>query len=124
MELLRIDIGREEGVASELGLSPLAYAVYGILTRVGDEEEAAAAVHEASPTYTPTVDESVKATALQVESVLNKHTVVVDWRANGEVLRLMRRDLKRDLRRAVDRTEEQLDTMANRIVDVARQRSI
>ena len=56
--------------------------------------------------------------------MLNKHTVVVDWRANGEVLRLMRRDLKRDLRRAVDRTEEQLDTMANRIVDVARQRSI
>ena len=124
MELLRIDIGREEGVASELGLSPLAYAVYGILTGVGDEEEAAAGVHEASPTYTPTVDESVKATALQVEAVLNKHTVVVDWRANGEVLRLMRRDLKRDLRRAVDRTEEQLDTMANRIVDVARQRSI
>ena len=124
MELLCIDIGREEGVASELGLSPLAYAVYGILTEVGDEEEAATGVHEASPTYTPTVDESVKATALQVEAVLNKHTVVVDWRANDEVLRLIRRDLKRDLRRAGDRTEEQLDTMANRIVDVARQRSI
>ena len=123
MAPLRIDMGREEGAASDLGLSPLAYAVYGLLAGPEEAEAEEAGVLEVPATYSATIDETLKATALQVESVLNEHTVVVDWRANEEVLRMMRRDLKRDLRGAWGGTEEQLDNLANRIVDVARRRS-
>ena len=122
MEQLRIDLGREEGIAAALGLSPLAYAVYGMLAGSREDEEEAAGVRDELPAYTPLVDESLKAAALQVEEALSEHTNVIDWRSNSEVLREMRRDVKRGLRDVEKRTEEELDALANQIVDVARQR--
>ena len=122
MEQLRIDLGREEGIAAALGLSPLAYAVYGMLAGSQEDEVEAAGVHDELPAYTPSVDESLKVAALQVEAALSEHTSLIDWRFNSEVLREMRRDVKRGLRNVEKRTEEELDALANQIVDVARQR--
>ena len=55
--------------------------------------------------------------------MVNRHDAVVDWQSNLEVLREMRRDIKRELRPTDDYTEEQLEELANRIVDLARRRS-
>ena len=123
MEQLQINLGREEGIAADLGLSPLAYAVYGMLAGSQMNEEEVAAVHDELPAYTSSIDESLRAAALQVEAALNEHTSVIDWRSNNEVLREMRRDVKRGLRNVEKRTEEELDALANQIVDAARQRS-
>ena len=51
------------------------------------------------------------------------HSVVVDWQSNEEIKRLMRRDIKRELRPTGDFTEEQLEELANRIVELAQRRS-
>ena len=45
-------------------------------------------------------------------------------RSNGEVQRLMRRDIKRVLRDGEKYTEDELDDLANRIVDAFRSRSV
>ena len=58
-----------------------------------------------------------------MESVVVRHSGVVDWQSNEEVKRLMRRDIKRELRPTGDYTEEQLEQLANRIVELARRRS-
>ena len=48
--------------------------------------------------------------------MVNHHNAVVDWQSNLEVLREMRRDIKRELRPTDDYTEEQLEELTNRIV--------
>ena len=48
---------------------------------------------------------------------------VVDWQSNEEVKRLMRRDIKRELRPSGDYTEDQLEELANWIVELAQRRS-
>ena len=48
---------------------------------------------------------------------------MVDWQSNLEVQREMRRDIKRELRPTGDYTEERLDELASRIVELAGRRS-
>ena len=55
--------------------------------------------------------------------MVKRHSDIVDWQANDEVKRLMRRDIKRELRPTGDYTEKQLEELANRIVDVASRRT-
>ena len=69
------------------------------------------------------IDEEAKRVALEIESVVERHRAVVDWQSNLEVQRQMRRDVKRGLRPAGAHTEEQLDELANRVVELARRRS-
>jgi hypothetical protein len=59
-----------------------------------------------------------------VEKALVPHSAVVDWQSNGEIQRLMRRDIKRALRPAEKHTDDELDELANRIVDAFRSRSV
>ena len=54
--------------------------------------------------------------------MLDRHRAVVDWQSNLEVQREMRRDIKRHLRDTGKYTEERLDELAGRIVDLARRR--
>ena len=81
------------------------------------------AIGEEQTPYRAHFDEGIKRVARSVESVVNRHDAVVDWQSNLEVLREMRRDIKRELRPTDDYTEEQLEELANRIVDLARRRS-
>ena len=69
--------------------------------------------------YLLELDEGTKKIALEVENIIAQHTDVIEWQTNLEVLREMRRDVKRELRPVGDYTEEQLDDLANRIVELA-----
>ena len=61
--------------------------------------------------YGAQFDEETKEIAKKVETVVARHTGVVDWQSNDEVQRLMRRDIKRVLRPTGDYTEERLDEL-------------
>ena len=69
------------------------------------------------------IDEEAKRIALEIESAVERHRAVVDWQSNLEVQRQMRRDVKRELRPSGAHTEEQLDELASRVVELARRRS-
>ena len=80
-------------------------------------------LREEQAPYGTQLDEQTKSVALKVEAVVSRHAVVVDWQSNEEVKRLMRRDIKRELRPTDDYTEAELEELANRIVELAQRRS-
>ena len=123
LALLRHHAQSEAGIAAEHGLSPGSFAIYELLDGHSDEPATDSAIGEEQTPYREHFDEGIKRVARSVESVVNSHNAVVDWQSNLEVLREMRRDIKRKLRPTDDYTEEQLEELANRIVDLARRRS-
>ncbi len=80
-------------------------------------------VSEERVTYRTTFDEDTKCVVRQVESVVVRHSGVVDWQSNEEVKRLMRLDIKRELRQTDDYTEDQLKELASRVVELAQRRN-
>lgn len=136
-----------DAFAAEHGLSPLAFAVYELLdgrleepggvSSAGSEAGAGGGggsgsagsgrgsgeSGEGEAGDRVRIDEEAKRVALEIESVVERHRAVVDWQSNLEVQRQMRRDVKRGLRPAGAHTEEQLDELANRVVELARRRS-
>ena len=123
-------IRSEADIAAEHGLTPVSFAIYELLDRRPEETDSPtrvrgkpAPVREELAPYETQFDEQTKDVALKVESVIVHHSVVVDWQSNEEIKRLMRRDIKRELRPTGDFTEEQLDELANRIVELAQHRS-
>ena len=150
LALLRHHAQSEADIAAEHGLSPVSFAIYELLDGRSDEPATDSAIGEEQTPYRAHFDEGIKRVArsvesvvnrhnavlkrwnflktgfcegISVESVVNRHNAVVDWQSNLEVLREMRRDIKRELRPTDDYTEEQLEELANRIVDLARRRS-
>ena len=123
LALLRHHAQSEADIAAEHGLSPVSFAIYELLDGRSDEPATDSAIGEEQTPYRAHFDEGIKRVACSVESVVNRHNAVVDWQSNLEVLREMRRDIKRELRPTDDYTEEQLEELANRIVDLARRRS-
>ena len=123
LALLRHHAQSESDIAAEHGLSPVSFAIYELLDGRSDEPATDSAIGEEQTPYRAHFDEGIKRVARSVESVVNHHNAVVDWQSNLEVLREMRRDIKRELRPTDDYTEEQLEEVANRIVDLARRRS-
>ena len=119
--VLRV-IKSESEIAAEHGLSPVSFAIYELLdedpTKVSSES-----VGEAHAHYRTHFDEETKSVARKVESIIAPHTEVVDWQSNDEIKRLMRRDIKREIRTTGDYTEELLDALAERIVALAISRS-
>ena len=112
----------EADIAAEHGLSPVAFAIYELLA--GTAQKAGVAVsHAGESPYPIGVDDGKKQTSRRVEDLLSRHRSVVDWQSNLEVQREMRRDIKRELRPTGDYTEERLDELASRIVDLAGRRS-
>ena len=116
-------IRSEAEIAAEHGLSPVSFAIYELLDEPANEPESPTQVREEQAPYRTQLDEQTKSVALRVEAVVAQHTGVVDWQANDEVKRLMRRDIKRELRPTGDFTEEDLEELANRIVELAQRRS-
>ncbi len=115
---LKAQLDAEEDIAAQMGLSAEAFAIYEIIdeagTRMISEGERAA--------YHVRMDEAQKEATEKVESALSQHRAMVDWQTNQEVQRLMRRDIKRELRDGEKYTEAELDDLANRIVDAFRSR--
>ena len=121
-EALRHQIRSEADIAAQHGLSLVSFAIYELL-EVGQPGAAEdGAVQEERGAYRTHFDEEIKAVVLKVDAVVSRHKAVVDWQSNLEVQREMRRDIKRELRDSGDYTEEQLDELANRIVELARRR--
>ena len=71
--------------------------------------------------YVIEVDDAARDTALSVEEVLKGHAVI-EWQANEDVQRQMRRDVKGSLRATGLYDEAQMDELANLIVQVAKSR--
>ena len=116
---LKAQIDSEEDIAAELGLSPESFAIYEIIGHGGTSMIS----EGARPEYHVRMDEEQKEATESVETALAQHRNVVDWQTNLEVQRLMRRDIKRVLRDGEKYTEDELDDLANRIVDAFRSRS-
>ena len=116
-------IRSEADIAAEHGLTPVSFAIYELLDGRPEETDSPTQVREEPASYRTQFDEQTKDVALKVESVIVHHSVVVDWQSNEEIKRLMRRDIKRELRPTGDFTEGQLKELANRIVELAQRRS-
>ena len=116
-------IRREADIAAEHGLTPVSFAIYELLDERSEDADSSTEIRESHPPYHTQLDEETKCIALKVESAIVRHSVVVDWQVNEEIKRLMRRDIKRELRPGGDYSEEQLEDLAARIVDLASRRS-
>ena len=119
---LNHQVKSEAVIAAEHGLSPVSFAIYELIEGRPAEVLAASVREERAP-YRTAFDEETKRVARQVESVVVRHSGVVDWQSNEEVKRLMRRDIKRELRPTGEYTEDQLEELASRIVELALRRS-
>ena len=119
---LNHQVKSEADIAAEHSLTPVSFAIYELIEGQREEVHATSVSEERAP-YRTTFDEDTKRVARQVESVVVRHSGVVDWQSNEEVKRLMRRDIKRELRPSGDYTEDELEELANRIVELAQRRS-
>ncbi len=117
---LKAQIDSEEDVAAQLGLSSESFAIYEIIGQGGTYMISEGARAD----YHVRMDEAQKEATEKVEIALAHHRNVVDWQTNLEVQRLMRRDIKRVLRDGEKYTEDELDDLANRIVDAFRSRRV
>ena len=120
MAALRHNIRSLADLTASHGLSPGSLSICllldGIRERPGVERFAA----ENQLAYLVELDEGTKKAAREIEDMISQHTDVVEWQSNEDVLRVMRRDIKRELRPTDDYTEIQLDERADRIVELAR----
>ena len=107
-DMVKRQLHTEEDIAAEHGLSPVSFAIYELI-RSGDGDAGPGAWAE----------RDLKDAALALEGVIQQHAGVVEWQSNPDVQRLMRRDIKRELRPSGDYGEPQLDELANRIVELA-----
>ena len=116
---LKAQIDSEEDIAAELGLSSESFAIYEIIGH-----GATSTISEGGRAdYHVRMDEEQKEATEKVETALAQHRAVVDWPSNLEVQRLMRRDIKRVLRPGDKYSEDELEDLANRIVDAFRNRN-
>ncbi len=118
LAVLRSQINREEAIAAEHGLTPVSFAVYGLLS--GDTpRDAERGVAEEGEGYVAEFDERLKTVARDIDAVLQEHRAIIDWRENLDVQREMRRDIKRLLRDTGRYAEDELDELVRQVVEVA-----
>ncbi len=117
MAELRSEVNRIREFAAQLGMTQVAYAIYQLLGE--STASSGGGILQTRPDYQPDADEEVKKVALEVEEIINRRKEIIDWTSNFEVQREMRRDIKRALRPTGDYTEDRLDELAGRIVELA-----
>ena len=120
MAVLRHDTQRVSDIAAQHGMTVVSYAIYQLLDEYPVEGGSGSSIDEGQRGYRTEVDEETKKISEDVERVIVQHKGVIDWQTNLDVQREMRRDIKRELRPTGDYTEEQLDELASRIVELAR----
>ena len=64
----------------------------------------------------------LKDVARSIDTILQGHRSIIDWRENLDVQREMRRDIKRLLRDTRRYDEDDLDELVWQVVEVARRR--
>ena len=120
MAAFRHDAQRVSDIAAQHGMTMVSYAIYQLLDSFFAAESPKPAVGEEGGGYRTEIDEETKKISEKVEKAIVRHKDVIDWQTNLDVQREMRRDIKRELRPTGEYTEEQLDELANRIVELAR----
>ena len=121
MAALRHDVQRVADIAAQHGMTAVSYAIYQLLDEFPAGQTLKSRAGEEQGGYRTEIDEETKRVSQEVERVIVQHRNVIDWQSNLDVQREMRRDIKRELRPTGDYTEEQLDELANRIVELASQ---
>ena len=125
MAALGNEIRREEAIAKEHGLTPVSFAVYGLLAgRVANDAGGGGArrVAEERGVYVTPLDGALKAAAKDIDAIFDRHRSIIDWQENLDVQREMRRDIKRLLRETGRHGEDEVDEVVGRVIEVARLR--
>ncbi len=120
MAALRHQVQSMAEVAARYGMTPVSFAIYQLLDNSPVGETPKSVVAERQSGYRTELDKETKKVSEEVERIIAQHQDVIDWHSNLDVQREMRRDIKRELRPTGDYTEEQLDELSNRIVELAR----
>ena len=123
---LRDQITQEEAIATEHGLTPVSFAVYGLLAGKGagasSLPDGYREVAEDVVNYDTDFDSSPTGVARTIEDLIHEHRSIIDWHENLDVQREMRRDIKRRLRDTGHYDEDELDELVRQVVEVARRR--
>ncbi|MCY4663214.1 MAG: DUF3387 domain-containing protein, partial [Acidimicrobiaceae bacterium] len=125
MSALRRQVTEEEAFAADQGLTPMSYAVYGLLARKrieGDDASGRPPATSAHAEFQPAdIDANVKEMALDIEEIVQRLESLIDWHENLESQREVRRDIKRRLR-AGRYDEGEVDELARQVMEMARKR--
>ncbi|MFH1807992.1 MAG: type I restriction endonuclease subunit R [Pseudomonadota bacterium] len=113
MAALKAQVHGELNAAQDHGLSASAFAIYGLLGKTLDP-----VVADRGPEY----GEQVKAVAANIDEVIEPLTNLVDWWQKDDVQREMRRAIKGRLRGTELVDEDQARTLAESIIDLAKNR--
>lgn len=111
LELLVKEVRGRAQAAEDVGLTPVAYAIYGLVT---------GGIAESSPEYGK-LDDAKKELATLLEETVEPETQIIDWVRKDDVHREMRKKLKRQLR-ASGCAPAQLDALAGQLVDLLKVR--
>jgi type I restriction enzyme R subunit len=110
-------------LAAQEGLSETSLAVYELIDRALNSEPGEAGLLREEPApYLAAIDPELKSVALRIEDVMRRGQAIVDWQRNEDVLRMMRRDIKRELRGAGDLPEDKLNELVSSMVEIARRK--
>ncbi|GIV04344.1 MAG: type I restriction enzyme [Fimbriimonadales bacterium] len=110
-------------LAAREGLSETSLAVYELIDRALNKETVdSGRLHEEPSLYLAGITPELKSVALRIEEVMRRGQAIVDWQRNEDVLRIMRRDIKRELRGAGNLSETQLNDLVPSIVEIARRK--
>ena len=112
---------QEEGdIAARLGLTRRGYAYYEMLLAERDEPTGDAGdLGE----YRQEFEEEMVRLAGRLDDAVERHAAIIDWRDKPDVQREMRRDVKRILREGGEYTQDHLDELSRRLVEIARRRT-
>ena len=114
------------GAAARLDLSEVAFAVYELIERQtadGGNGASAKGVRETPESYQAVDAGRLKAIAQNIEEIIGGGQNIVDWQHNEEVQRVMRRDIKRELRGIPGLVEPRLSELAASMVEIARRKT-
>ncbi len=119
MAALQHDVQKVADIPAQHGMTTVSFAIYQLLDEFPAGQTLKSRAGEEQKGYRTEIDEETKRVSREVERVIAQHRDVIDWQSNLDVQREMRREIKRELRPTGDYTEEQLDELANRIVELA-----
>lgn len=120
---LQLSIYEEGEAAARQGMSEVSMAVYELLESSAKSGEVTVnRIAEEKATYRANLDENLKDVSLSIEAVMKEGQKIIDWQHREDVQRVMRRDIKRELRKVGGLTEEELDDLARSMVEIARRR--
>ncbi|MCY4174711.1 MAG: type I restriction endonuclease subunit R [Acidimicrobiaceae bacterium] len=137
MAELRSRITRQQADAEQRGLTAQANAVYDLLDRAADhshdpddtqdtaDEKASESARRRAEGGEPGAvvwDVRTRNLTLEISAVMETGRSVIDWRDNLDVLREMRRDIKRILRSYGRHDSDETDKLVRQIMEVARAR--